>query len=60
MSIMLTLSNKGAMLVVDCKPLDKSMYFKINFCISEPKQMLWVLIETYFACYFFVSADFFF
>ena len=28
------------------RPLVKSMYQKINFLISQPKQMLWVLIRT--------------
>ena len=42
MSIMLTLSNKGAMMVVDCKPSDNSVWIKINILISQPKQMLWV------------------
>ena len=34
------------MLVKSNKPLVKSAYQKINYLISQPKQMLWVLNET--------------
>ena len=42
----LTLSLLGLTFVVCCRPLDMRVYQKINFLMSQPKHMLWLLKRT--------------